>query len=224
MAKRMLIVLTNPVSEDAEATYNDWYTNQHLPDVLKIEGVCSAIRYKAREDQIGAVQPKFRYAAIYELDTDDVQYVADEIMRRAGTPEMPVDPAMSTDRWRYFYEPVTALGPEQCADDLFMVFTRPVAGREDEFNRWYDAVHIVDVLKVPGIESGVRYRATAAQMATEPPEHPYVALYQLGTDDVAALGKDIMSRAGTPAMENSDTMDRSAQMIFYKKFAELRKN
>jgi len=39
--RHLLIVLTNPV-EGKEDSFNDWYTNQNLHDVLKIDAFISA--------------------------------------------------------------------------------------------------------------------------------------------------------------------------------------
>jgi len=38
-----------------------------------------------------------------------------------------------------------------------VVFSNPVADREDEFNEWYDNVHIPELLTVPGMLSATRY-------------------------------------------------------------------
>ena len=34
---------------------------------------------------------------------------------------------------------------------MFLPLTSPVAGKEDEFNEWYDKHHLPDVINVPGI-------------------------------------------------------------------------
>jgi hypothetical protein len=34
MPKHLMLVLTNPV-EGKDAEYNEWYTNTHLPDILR---------------------------------------------------------------------------------------------------------------------------------------------------------------------------------------------
>jgi hypothetical protein len=42
---------------------------------------------------------------------------------------------------------------------IWMVTTRcSDPSREDEFNRWYDEVHLPDLLKVPGLAAAERYR------------------------------------------------------------------
>jgi hypothetical protein len=49
---------------------------------------------------------EFKYCAIYELDTDDVAFVRDQIIRRSNTELMPISPAMSPVRSRFFFDPI----------------------------------------------------------------------------------------------------------------------
>ena len=42
-------------------------------------------------------------------------------------------------------------------NQLFLVFSNPVAGRDDEYNTWYDEVHLGDVRRVPGVVDAKRY-------------------------------------------------------------------
>jgi hypothetical protein len=89
----------------------------------------------------------------------------------------------------------------------FVVLTNPVAGKEDEYNRWYNEQHIPDVLNVPGFVAAQRFRLADAQMAPGPIKHKYLALYEIETDDLAAALKDLRSRTGTADMVLSDAMD-----------------
>lgn len=54
-----------------------------------------------------------------------------------------------------------------------LVFSNPIAGRDDEYNKWYDGRHLTDVTSVPGFVSGQRYVVSAAQLRDEakPPEN-----------------------------------------------------
>lgn len=64
---------------------------------------------------------------------------------------------------------------------LLLVFTRPVAGREEEFNRWYDQHHLADVAGLPGVVSGQRYRfdeASGNSIERTPPMG-YLAIYEV---------------------------------------------
>ena len=38
-----------------------------------------------------------------------------------------------------------------------IVFTQPAAGQEAEYNRWYDEVHLGDVLEVDGFVAAQRF-------------------------------------------------------------------
>lgn len=83
MAKYCLLVLTTPVPGRDEE-FNDWYTNQHVPDVLKIPGFVGAKRYKITHDS----NLPGKYVAIYEIEADDPQTVIAELRKRSNTPAM----------------------------------------------------------------------------------------------------------------------------------------
>lgn len=89
---------------------------------------------------------------------------------------------------------------------VLVVFSNPVAGREGEYNDWYNKRHLADVLKVPGFVSAQRF-ALAGDGAGA--AWKYLAIYEFEADDpVAALG-ELTRRAGTPDMVLSEAMDLS---------------
>lgn len=98
------VVLTNAV-EGREDEYNDWYTNVHLPDVLAIPGIVAAERFRLAPAQRSPAQP-FKYLAIYEVETDDLPWVAAEIGRRAGTPAMVISDAMAAEKIAAIFTPL----------------------------------------------------------------------------------------------------------------------
>ena len=67
MAKHVFVVFTNPV-EGKDATYNDWYDNRHLPDVLDVPGFVSAQRFRLSDTQ--------RAAAAYRCGARDIVVTA----------------------------------------------------------------------------------------------------------------------------------------------------
>ena len=86
----------------------------------------------------------------------------------------------------------------------FVVFTNPLAGRDEEFNAWYTGVHLDDVLAVPGINAAQRFKlATPDDKAAG----GYLAIYEIETDDIDKTMADLNGRAGTPKMVLSDAMD-----------------
>ena len=72
MAKHIVLVLTNPV-EGREEEFNDWYDNTHLAEVLESAGFVAAQRFRLADVQVGGhPNPRHRYLAIYEVETDDL--------------------------------------------------------------------------------------------------------------------------------------------------------
>jgi len=91
----------------------------------------------------------------------------------------------------------------------FVVHSNPVDGMEDEFNRWYNEQHLGEVLAVPGIISAQRFKIhTDSLLPGSKPVHNYLAIYEIETDDIASVLKDLRSRPGTPAMTISESFDR----------------
>jgi hypothetical protein len=86
----------------------------------------------------------------------------------------------------------------------FFVLSNPVAGREAEYNEWYDTTHLPDVLKVPGIVAAQRFRALEDQ--TNLPQR-YLAYYEMETDNPLSVMEELKARAGTAVMPLSTAMD-----------------
>jgi hypothetical protein len=53
--------------------------------------------------------------------------------------------------------------------------------REDEFNDWYDNIHLPDILETPGFVSAVRYENTSPAEG----QGKFLAMYEIETDDLA---------------------------------------
>ena len=94
------------------------------------------------------------------------------------------------------------------AKHVYLVFSAPKEGREEEYNRWYDEQHSPDVLRVPGFKAARRFRLSQT-FASSPNAPAYAAVYEIEADDPAAAIADLRSRLGTPAMPVTDTSDRS---------------
>jgi hypothetical protein len=86
MPSHIFVVFTDATA-GGEAEFNDWYTNRHLADLLKIPGIVSAQRFRLAEEDAGAPR---RYLAIYEIESNDPAAVIEEIHRRSGTAAMPL--------------------------------------------------------------------------------------------------------------------------------------
>jgi hypothetical protein len=89
----------------------------------------------------------------------------------------------------------------------YLVLTNPVKGREDEYNQWYDNVHLGDVLRVDGFVAAQRFKADPKVAADAP--FQYMAVYDIEADDPQAVLEGLNARAGTPDMVLSDALDQS---------------
>jgi hypothetical protein len=91
---------------------------------------------------------------------------------------------------------------------LYLVFSNPVEGKDDEFNEWYDDVHIHEVLSVPGLVSAQRHRLSDAEIVRDeafpPPTHAYLCVYEMEGDV-----DEIMARIGESYFAGEMSMDDS---------------
>lgn len=73
-------------------------------------------------------------------------------------------------------------------------------GREEEYDRWYRAVHMNDVLALPGIVSAQRFRKLG-RPSQAPAE--FVATYTVETADPPALLQSLFAAAATMTLTNA---------------------
>ena len=95
MASYKLVVFSDSTEGGNEDEYNDWYTNQHLADVVDVPGFVSAQRFKIKQLVMGGFKNK--YMAIYNIESDDPQKVMDAMMARRGTDQMIISEALDVD-------------------------------------------------------------------------------------------------------------------------------
>ena len=101
MPRYKLIVLTGPL-EGREAEYHDWYQNIHLRQVVAMDGFKSAQRFRLTKSL--AEHETFPYLAIYDVETDDIQAVLDEMNRLAGTERLSITDALAPKAYAVMYE------------------------------------------------------------------------------------------------------------------------
>jgi hypothetical protein len=81
-------------------------------------------------------------------------------------------------------------------NNLMLVFSNPVAGEDDQYNAWYDNIHLGDVLKVPGVVGAKRYDLVEMPSLdgepTPAPPHRYLAVYELDGDPASVMAELIV--------------------------------
>lgn len=78
-------------------------------------------------------------------------------------------------------------------------------GRQEEFDTWYDTVHLRDVCAVPGVTSGRRFVVHPAS-PNQPPV-PNLAIYEIETDDPVTILAELGKRAQSGEMVISPALD-----------------
>lgn len=63
--KEILIAMVNAV-DGREDEFNDWYSGEHIPQVLDLPGFVSAKRYEVADTPEASAG--FRYATLYEVE------------------------------------------------------------------------------------------------------------------------------------------------------------
>ena len=94
---------------------------------------------------------------------------------------------------------------------ILLVMTKPRDGADDEFNDWYDRIHLPEVLAVPGFVSARRFRAMPSVRGTLPDQR-YLAIYEIEADDLDAAQRRVVAAAAT--MDISDMLDRDVAAVF----------
>ena len=97
----ILLTFSDPV-DGAQAEYDDWYENVHLPQVCQIQGVRSAQRFRV-VDTDAAPSGGPHNVTVYEVDADPRAVLAEMAARsRSGAldPSPALDPAsVSVTMW-----------------------------------------------------------------------------------------------------------------------------
>src|ERR1700740_3201268 len=104
MGQYTWIVFTNCNDPEHEAEFIRWYDEIHLGDLLRVPGASAARRLKLADVQVTRENEqimicdversgaRYQNVAFYEIEADAARPVLDEIVRRAGSPEMALSP------------------------------------------------------------------------------------------------------------------------------------
>ena len=93
MPKGIMFVPSGPSAPDREGEYNEWYSKVHIPEVLQIDGVTGARRYKRVDPEAGEAP----YVAIYDLDADDLSGIMGGLAEAATSGKMNMSDVLGMD-------------------------------------------------------------------------------------------------------------------------------
>ena len=100
-----------------------------------------------------------------------------------------------------------------------LIMSNPVPDREDDYNDWYQNIHLGQLMTLPGFKSAQRFRRVRSLVEGE--THPYLAVYELETDDIDSVLDGLRTAAANNRLTMSDTLDTSnIYAVVYEKFGD----
>lgn len=110
MREYTLIVYSNHTPGNEEA-FNEWYTREHLPDVLALPGFVSARRFRVMDFKLdeNGPDPTHRYVAMYNLYTDDPEAALNDLRSRVESGRIVISQTMVPDFQAVACEAITPL-------------------------------------------------------------------------------------------------------------------
>ena len=199
----ILIVFQNP-REGRRDSYDDWYTNVHIRDAMRLDGAIATQRFITADEQpaIGGVpvDPGYFAHTIYEWESA-AKSVAGHA-ERAGTPLMEISGDCSFAALRdYFFRPLflshgwSRERGFRRGDSVMTALILPPEGDGETFARWFEETHVPAVLKREGIGSAGLFSLHEEQSLPVPLRFPLVAVY--GVTDREAAVRSWGGQAGT---------------------------
>ena len=103
----------------------------------------------------------------------------------------------------------------------FFVFSNPVAGHEDEYNKWYNEQHAPDVVAIPGFVTAQRFVKTELPLyrMVDLQVPKYLVVYKIVTDNVNAVFDEVSRRLKAGETVMSPTFDSKTSVSYvYRPF------
>ena len=199
----ILIVFQNPRPGCVEP-YDDWYTNIHIRDAMRLDGALATQRFIAHDQQLVcdgvAVRPEHWAHTIYEWESAAKSVLGHGA--RAGTPAMEISGDGSFEGLRdYFYRPDylshgwSLEAGFRRGDAVLTAMIVPHAGTEAAVRDWFRDIHAPPTLALPGFGSAALFSLHEEQSLPTPCRFTMVAIYGLA-DVGAALGAWARRSAG----------------------------
>jgi len=213
----ILVVFQNPV-DGRQTAYDDWYTNVHIRDAMRLDGAIATQRFTASDDQLVIdgipVTPGYWAHTLYEWESAAKSVAGHR--DRAATQHMEITRDADFAGLRdYFYRPHylsngwnRATG-FRLGEDILTAMIQPPTGSEPEFLEWFIREHVPATLALPGFCSASIFTLHEEQSLPYPAEYPMVAVYGLSSrlDALQAWSNEHANKAETHLVKNTEKVE-----------------
>ncbi len=101
---------------------------------------------------------------------------------------------------------------------ILMLQSSAAEGRDEEFNDWYETVHIPEMMEVPGFVGATRFEA-APGMDGSLPVNRYLVIYDIEADELPPVFDALRGAAGSMNLSSAQDMSKSI-MTTYRVISE----
>jgi len=109
---------------------------------------------------------------------------------------------------------MTARSEPRLQSGVLIVQTDPAAGREADFQSWYDGVHIPEILATPGFVHGTRFRRVDAPSTgaggIADDWRSYLAIYEIRAENLTQAHGQLLDRMQSGQLSRADVFSTTA--------------
>ena len=191
------------VSEGRESDYAKWFDGDHQEELKRLRGYKGSERHEVAEAQImpDILQP-WRFVTVYDFETDtpeiDIPALGPLLANQRDAGVIANDTAERIYTYKLYGD--WKFSPNHQADQPFsgvsVLIGNYVAGHFEEYQEWYENIHSVEVINVPG-HVGMK-RGQLAEVQVEPKYYcpgDQLILCAHQTDDLMFTIRDFSARA-----------------------------
>lgn len=171
-----------------KADFNDWYTNIHIRDVMRLPGSIAVQRFVRSERQPYAGGPH-EYLALYEIG--DRASCTKAHLEDVFSPRMLISDAFRFDDLEEGYmDPLvgstSSIFPEGAEGGVIAMRLNAKADRDDVLESWFTPARIERLASLPGVAGARLFRHSAEQIVPLPCSYSHLAVLRI-VDPVAAI-------------------------------------
>lgn len=100
------------------------------------------------------------------------------------------------------------------AKHVFLAFSNPTDGREDDYNTWQDGEHVPHGLNNPGFVAATRYKLATAQFGPGEGRSQYLTIWEIESDDIAATLAEATERQKTAIFTDALDVNSISTVVY----------